>query len=132
MIKKISHLGLAVENLEESREYYKKVFGLDSSEPIVAANGLVKASMIKVGDVHLELLQPIGNVGVMSKFLEKRGEGFHHICYDVDDIHKSLESMKAAGMEILIDVMDGIEGPSAFLHPKKTHGVLVELVEKKE
>jgi methylmalonyl-CoA/ethylmalonyl-CoA epimerase len=132
MIKKISHLGFAVENLEESREYYKKVFGLDSSEPIVAANGIVQASMIKVGEVHLELLQPIGDVGVMSKFLEKRGEGFHHICYDVDDIHKSLESMKAAGMEILIDVMDGIEGPSAFLHPKKTHGILVELVEKKE
>lgn len=132
MIKKISHLGMAVRDLEESRKYYEDVFGLTTSDPIVGGGGTIHVSMIPVGDVHVELLQPVGNEGVMAKFLEKRGEGFHHICYEVDDIHAEINRMKKAGMEILGDVMDGAEGPSIFLHPTKTHGVLVELVEKTE
>ena len=132
MIKKISHLGMAVRDLDASRKFYEDVFGLTTSEPIVGGGGTIHVSMIPVGDVHIELLQPVGNEGVMSKFLEKRGEGFHHICYEVNDIYAEIERMKEAGMEILGEVMDGVEGPSAFLHPKKTHGILVELVEKRE
>ena len=132
MIKKISHLGMAVRDLEESRKYYEDVFGLTTSDPIVGGGGTIHVSMIPVGDVHVELLQPVGNEGVMAKFLEKRGEGFHHICYEVDDIHAEINRMKKAGMEILGDVMDGAEGPSICLQPTKTHGVVVELVEKTE
>ena len=131
MIKKISHLGLAVKDLEESRKFYEDVFGVTTSDPIVGGGGTIHASMIPVGEVHIELLQPAGTEGVMAKFLERRGEGFHHICYEVDDIYAEIDRMKGAGMEILGEVMDGVEGPSVFLHPKKTHGVLVELVEKK-
>jgi len=132
MIKQISHLGMAVKDLEEAREFYRSVFGLESSEPIIGGDGMIKVSMVRVGQTLIELLQPIGSEGVMAKFLEKRGEGFHHICYEVDDINAEIASIKATGLEILGDPKPGAEGMSVFLHPKGTHGVLVELVEKKE
>ena len=88
MIKQISHLGIAVKDLEEARAFYRSVFKLESSDPIIGGDGTIQVSMVRVGDVLIELLQPIGSEGVMAKFLEKRGEGFHHICYEVDDIHK--------------------------------------------
>lgn len=132
MIKQISHLGMAVKDLEEAREFYRSVFGLESSAPIIGGDGMIKVSMVKVGQTLIELLQPIGNEGVMAKFLEKRGEGFHHICYEVDDINSEIASLKAAGIEILGELKPGAEGMSVFLHPRGTHGVLVELVEKKK
>lgn len=131
MIKKISHLGMAVKDLEEAREFYRSVFRLESSDPIVGGEGMIKVSMVKVGDVLIELLQPIGSEGVMAKFLEKRGESFHHICYEVDDIQAEIASLKASGLEVLGEPKPGAEGMSVFLHPQGTHGVLVELVEKK-
>lgn len=132
MIKKISHLGIAVKDLKEAREFYRRIFKLDSSEPIIGGDGTIKVSMVKVGDVLIELLQPIGSKGVMAKFLEKRGEGFHHICYEVDDIKAEIASLKVSGMEVLSEPKPGAEGMSVFLHPRGTHGVLVELVEKKK
>jgi len=132
MIKKISHLGMAVKNLEEAREFYRSVLKLESADPIVGGDGTLKVSMVKVGEVLIELLEPIGNEGIMAKFLEKRGEGFHHICYEVDDIHTAIASLKESGMEVLGEPKPGAEGMSVFLHPRATFGVLVELVEKKE
>ncbi len=132
MIKQISHLGIAVKNLEEAREFYRSVFGLESSEPITGGEGTIRVSMVQVGGILIELLQPVGNEGVMAKFLEKHGEGFHHICYEVEDINAEVASLKAAGIEVLGEVKPGAEGMSVFLHPRGTHGVLVELVEKKE
>jgi len=132
MIKQINHLGIAVKNLEEAREFYRSLFGLESSEPLIGGDGTIKISMVEVGGVLIELLQPAGNEGVIAKFLEKRGEGFHHICYEVEDINAEIVSLKAAGIEVLGEVKPGAEGMSVFLHPRGTHGVLVELVEKKE
>jgi methylmalonyl-CoA epimerase len=132
MIKQVSHLGMAVKDLEEAREFYRSVFRLESSEPIMAGDGTIKVSMVEVGDVLIELLQPVGSEGVMAKFLEKRGEGFHHICYEVDDIKAEIASLKASGVEVLGEPIQGAEGISVFLHPRGTQGVLVELVEKKE
>jgi len=123
---------MAVKDLEEAREFYRSVFGLESSEPIIGGDGTIRVSMVRVGNTLIELLQPIGNEGVMAKFLEKHGEGFHHICYEVDDINAEIASIKAAGLEVLGDPKPGAEGMSVFLHPRGTHGVLVELVEKKQ
>ncbi len=131
MIKQISHLGIAVKDLEEARKFYRSVFGLESSEPIIGGDGTIKVSMVKIGPTLIELLQPIGREGFMAKFLEKRGEGFHHICYEVDDINSEIASLKAAGINVLGEPKPGAEGMSVFLHPRGTHGVLVELVEKK-
>lgn len=130
MIKGISHIGLAVKDLQESRDYYRSVFGLESADPIVSGDGLNQVSMIELSNVVLELLQPFGNEGAIAKFLEKRGEGIHHICYEVDNINAELESLKTKGMEIIGEPKPGAEGMSVFLHPRGTHGILVELVEK--
>ena len=130
MIRQISHLGIAVKDLEEAREFYRSILGLESSDPIIGGDGTIKVSMVEIGNTLIELLQPIGNEGVIAKFLEKRGEGFHHICYEVDDINAEVSSLKAAGMEVLGEPRPGAEGMSVFLHPRGTHGVLVELVEK--
>ena len=132
MIKKISHLGVAVKDIEEAREFYRTVFDLESEDPIVGGDGMIKVSMVPVGNAIIELLQPIGNEGVMAKFLEKKGEGFHHICYEVDDIHSEVTSLKAKGIEVLGKPKPGAEGMSVFLHPRGTHGILVEFVEKKK
>ena len=132
MIKGISHLGVAVKDLEESREFYRSAFGLESSNPIVGGEGTILVSMVDVGNTIIELLQPIGQEGVMAKFLEKRGEGFHHICYEVDDIQAAIREVKAKGLDVLGEPKPGAEGMTAFLHPRSTHGVLVEFVEKEE
>jgi methylmalonyl-CoA/ethylmalonyl-CoA epimerase len=101
MIKQISHLGMAVRDLEKAREFYRSVLGLSSAEPITGGDGTIQVSMVKAGEVMIELLQPVGNEGVMAKFLEKHGEGFHHICYEVEDINEAVSSLKASGMEVL-------------------------------
>jgi methylmalonyl-CoA/ethylmalonyl-CoA epimerase len=132
MIQRISHLGVAVKDLEKAREFYRSVFGLESSDPITSEDGKMMGSLVEIGDAVIELLQPVGSEGVMAKFLEKRGEGFHHICYEVDDIKTEIESLKAKGLEVLGEPKEGIEGLAVFLHPRGTHGMLVELVEKKE
>lgn len=131
MIKQISHLGVAVKDLEKARKFYRSVLGLESSDPITSEDGTMMASLVEVGDAVIELLQPVGSEGVMAKFLEKRGEGFHHICYEVDDIRTEIESLRAKGIDVLGEPKEGVEGPAVFLHPRGTHGMLVELVEKK-
>ena len=130
MIKAISHLGVAVKDLKEAREFYRSVFGHESSEPIIGGGGTVRVSMVELENATVELLEPIGNEGPISKFLEKRGEGIQHVCYEVDDINAEIALLKAKGIEALGEPMPGAEGLSAFLHPKGTHGVLVELVQK--
>lgn len=130
MIKQISHLGIAVKDLEEARRFYQSVLGMESSDPIIGGDGTIQVSMVNAGNAVVELLQPTGEGGVVAKFLEKRGEGFHHICYEVDDINAAISSLKASGIDIIGEPRPGAEGMSVFLHPGMTHGVLVELVEK--
>ena len=130
MIKGISHLGVAVSDLEKAREFYRSVLGLESSDPIVGGNGTINVSMIDTGNAIIELLEPIGGEGVIAKFLQKRGEGFHHICYEVEDIHAAVETVKSKGLDVLGEPMAGAEGLSVFLHPRGTQGVLVEFVQK--
>jgi methylmalonyl-CoA/ethylmalonyl-CoA epimerase len=132
MIKRISHLGIAVNNLEEAREFYRSVFGVESGEPMVGGNGDLLASMIPLGESTLELLQPLGDQGPVARFLKKQGEGIHHICYHVDDIAAEVENLKNRGMEVLGSPKPGAEGLSVFLHPRGTHGVLTELVQKED
>lgn len=130
MIKGLSHLGVAVKDLKEAREFYRTVFGVESGEPMVGGGGTVRASLIELENATIELLEPIGTEGAIAKFLEKRGEGIHHICYEVDDINAEIALLKTKGIEALGKPMPGAEGLSAFLHPKGTRGVLVELVQK--
>lgn len=132
MIKRISHLGVAVNNLGKAREFYRSVLGLESSDPIIGGNGTINVSMIDTGNAIIELLEPRGEEGIIAKFLQKRGEGFHHICYEVEDIHAAVQTVKSKGLEVLGEPMPGAEGLSVFLHPRGTQGVLVEFVQKND
>ena len=132
MIKQISHLGIAVKDLAAAREFYRSVFKLESSEPIIGGDGTIEVSLIQVGEAVIELLQPVGNEGVMTKFLEKNGEGIHHICYEVENINAVIDSVKTKGIQVLGEPQMGAEGKSVFLHPRSTFGVLTEFVEKEK
>lgn len=128
MLKRINHIGIAVKNLEQARDFYGSVFKLESSTPLV--EGKFRVSMMQISDIKIELMDPIGSEGVIARFLEKRGEGIHHICFEVDDIGSALASIEAKGGELLNrEPQPGAEGKIAFLHPRTAHGVLIELVE---
>lgn len=131
MLNHISHIGVCVKNLEQAMEFYRSAFQASPSPPMRGGGGNMKISMVEVGDACIELMQPVGSEGVVAKFLERRGEGVHHVCFEVDDIESALRLLKARGLEVVGNPVIGVEGLSAFLHPKGTYGVLIELVQKK-
>jgi len=133
MLKGISHIGIAVRNLDEAIKVYTEALGAKLEEIHRAPEAGMRAAMLSVGGDKLELIEPIGTEGVIAKFLESRGEGIHHISIEVDDIVKTLKSLSDKGIR-LIDTKprQGIEGKIAFIHPKAMNGVLIELVEKGE
>jgi len=128
---KISHIGIAVKDLDEAIKVYTEALGVKPGEVHRSPETGMTAAMLSTGNATLELMAPIGTGGVIAKFLESRGEGVHHICFEVDDIVKSLESLSAKGIRLIDkEPREGIEGKVAFIHPKAMNGVLVELVEK--
>jgi methylmalonyl-CoA epimerase len=127
MLKKVNHIGIAVKNMDEAREFWNKIFGVETPPPMTEKD--MQVCMIKLGDVLIELLAPVGE-GVMSKFIEKRGEGIHHICYEVENVYSAIKELAAKGMELVDkEPREGAEGKIAFLHPRATHGVLTEIVQ---
>ena len=128
MITNIDHLGIAVSNLEESIEYYEKALGLHCHGREEVASQKVKTAFFEAGEVHIELLEPTSADSPIAKFLEKNGEGIHHIAFAVDDIEGQLKKASDAGVRLIHEVP--FEGAAdklvAFLHPKSTHGVLTE------
>jgi len=125
MFKKVNHIGIAVKNMDEAREFWNKMYGVET--PPATTERDMQVCMIKLGDVLIELLAPVGE-GVMSKFIEKRGEGVHHICYEVENIYLAIKELAAKGMDLVDkEPREGVEGKIAFLHPKATHGVLTEI-----
>ncbi|MBZ4188011.1 methylmalonyl-CoA epimerase [Niabella beijingensis] len=130
----IEHIGLAVRNLEESIRYWEDVFGLECYRVEEVADQKVRTAFFKIGDTKIELLEPTDDDGPVARFIEKKGEGVHHIAFAVDDVAAALQSVQQKGVD-LIDVQPrpGAEGLNiAFLHPKSTHGVLTELCSKLE
>jgi len=129
LIKQIAHVGIAVTNLEQVREFFHSTFKIDCS-PITEDEGL-KVCMLNIDNSKLELMEPTDNKGAVAKFLEKRGEGIHHICFEVDNIDQTIESLKTQGVELVNNKpRPGAEGKIIFAHPRSMHGMLVEFVEK--
>jgi methylmalonyl-CoA/ethylmalonyl-CoA epimerase len=127
----IDHVGLAVADLDRAAALYEETFGMPLvHRETIEAQG-VEAALLDVGDGHVELLRPLGPETVVGKFIEKRGEGLHHVAYRVTDIDAALERLRGAGVELIdSEARTGIRGSRvAFLHPKSTGGVLTELVE---
>jgi methylmalonyl-CoA/ethylmalonyl-CoA epimerase len=129
----IEHIGIAVESLTEAIEYYEKVFGLKCYNIEEVKDQKVRTAFFKVGQTKIELLESTDPEGPIGKFLEKRGEGVHHIAFAVKDLQNRLSDAESKGVK-LIDAVPrkGAEGLDiAFLHPKSTFGVLTELCEDK-
>ncbi len=129
----IEHIGIAVKSLETSIPYWEKVFGLKCYAVEEVADQRVKTAFFMVGQTKIELLESTDPDGPIGKYIEKRGEGIHHIAFAVQDIDAALSETEANGIQ-LIDKQSrkGAEGMSiGFLHPKSTFGVLTELCENK-
>ena len=130
MKPRLDHIGIAVKSIEAAKIYEAIGLTIDHVE-IVEAQG-VKTAFLNVGDSHLELLEPTGPDSTVAKFIEKRGEGIHHICLRVDDLDAHLVQLKAQGFRLINE--SGVPGAHgcrvAFLHPAAGNGVLIELSEK--
>jgi methylmalonyl-CoA/ethylmalonyl-CoA epimerase len=127
-ISKIEHIGIAVESLETAIPFYETLLGSKCYAVETVADQKVKTAFFKVGETKIELLETMDPEGPIGKFLEKRGQGIHHIAYAVDNVDVALKEAEAAGIQ-LIDKQGrkGAEGLSiGFLHPKSTFGVLTE------
>ncbi len=128
----IEHIGIAVKNLDESIAYYQKVLGLECYAVEEIKDQKVKTAFFKVGQTKIELLESTDPEGPIGKFLEKKGEGIHHLAFAMDDVSGALKEAGEKGIR-LIDKQPrkGAEGLSiGFLHPKSTHGVLTEFCGK--
>lgn len=131
MTNKILHIAIAVKDIEASKKLFALISNATASETTVVSDQKVKVCFIETGETKIELIQPIeGNIGV-AKFLEKRGEGLHHICLEVRDIELALADYKSRGFRLIDEVPRiGAEGHRvAFVHPQSTNGVLIELEE---
>jgi methylmalonyl-CoA/ethylmalonyl-CoA epimerase len=128
--KRIHHLGVAVENLDEAVDTYQRLFGAEvERRETVEAQG-VEAAAVRVGESRVELLASLGAETPVGKFLANRGPGMHHVAYEVSDLRRELQGLAADGVELIDDEphpgLFGLE--VAFVHPSSVHGVLAELV----
>jgi methylmalonyl-CoA epimerase len=128
MIKKIDHLGFAVRSLEQARKFYEEVLGLVCENEETVESQKVRTAFYSVGDIHIELLEPTSDDSPIAKFLDKNGEGFHHIAYQTDDIDGQLATAREKGCRLIHEKPIGGAGGKqvAFLHPKSTFSVLTE------
>ncbi len=132
MIKKIDHLGIAVKSIEEAAKFYTDVLGLSVDHVEVVAEQKVRTAMIMVGESRVELLEPTDPTSTVAKFLETRGEGIHHVAYGVENVVEALAHAKASGARLIDETpRTGAGGAQiAFIHPKSSFGVLVELCQR--
>ena len=128
---KIDHLGIAVASISEALAFYRDMLGLELAGKETVEDQGVRVALLPIGESRIELLEPVSGETPVGRFLAKRGEGLHHICYEVDDLQSKLEELRLRGARLLEGYpRRGAEGKLvAFLHPASAHGVLVELVE---
>jgi methylmalonyl-CoA/ethylmalonyl-CoA epimerase len=127
----IEHIGIAVSDLEASISFYERVFGLKCYKIEDVPDQKVRTAFFSVGQTKIELLESTDPESTIGKFIEKRGEGIHHIAFEVEDIDQALEELKAKGVP-LVDQQarpGAHQAKIAFLHPKGTYGILIELVQ---
>lgn len=128
---KINHLGIATNGIEDALKFWSEALGLENVHTEVVEDQKVRVAMLPLGESRIELLEPTSDDSPISKFLEKRGGGIHHIAVEVDDIEASLAQLKAKGARLIDETPRiGAEGCLvAFVHPSSANGVLLELVQ---
>ena len=131
MLDKIHHLGYAVVSVEAASRFYENSFGAEPTKPETAEEQGIVAMMFKVGESTIELMEPTRPDSPVGKFLARRGEGFHHVAFQVDDLREVLAELKENGVELIDEEPRRGAGGTrmAFVHPKSAFGVLTELVE---
>ena len=132
MIKKISHIGIAVENLEAAKAFFEDNFSLPSTEQENFGELLFSFISFEDAGARLELLQSTTEEGQMAKFIAKRGPGIHHIALDVDDVQAELDRLQAKGIQLINPkpYRNAHHELVAFIHPKSTGGILIELIQR--
>lgn len=132
-ISRVDHIGIAVKSIEESLKFYEGVLGIKCQGQEEVVDQKVITAFLPLGDTEIELLQSTSEDGTIAKFIEKKGEGMHHIAFRVDNIEKALEELKAKGIRLIDEVPRlGAGGAKiAFIHPKASNGVLIEISERK-
>ena len=131
---KIDHLGIATKSIDEALKFWQDALGLENVHTEIVEDQKVRVAMLPIGESRIELLEPTSADSPISKFLEKRGGGIHHIAVEVENIEESLAKLKAQGMR-LIDEKPRIGAEDclvAFVHPTSANGVLLELVQEKK
>lgn len=133
MIRKIEHLGIAVKNLENANDLFRKLLGEEAYKVEKVESEGVSTSFFKLGETKIELLEASKEESAIAKFIEKRGEGIHHIALDVVDIEAEIDRLQKEGFQVINEQpKDGADNKRiVFLHPKSTQGVLIELCEEK-
>ena len=128
MIEKIHHVGIAVHNLDEALKFYRDTLGLHVHASATVEDQGVKAALLTIGQSEIELLEPLSPESAVGRFLQRKGEGLHHICFQTPDVDSELEGLKQKGVE-LVDQKPrkGLAGMICFLHPRASRGVLTEL-----
>lgn len=133
-MNKIAHIGIAVKNLDEMIPFYRDTLGLEFNGVEIVPSENVKVAFFKIGESAIELLEPTNEQSAIAKFIEKKGEGIHHIALDVDDIESRLKSFKDQGIPLVHEKpkRGAHDSLVAFLHPKAANGVLFELCQSKQ
>ena len=133
MLKKIDHIGIAVRHLADAAAVYEGAFGLEAGEIETIPGQKVRVQKFRIGGVRIEFLEPISDDSPVSKFLAKRGEGVHHLCYAVSDLDQAVRELKSHEMAFTGEPVIGSDGkPIIFIHPGSANGVLIELVEERQ
>jgi len=132
MLEKIDHIGIAVKDLGQTIKLYKEAFGLEPSLVYESEYTKAKIAFFTIGETRIELIQPINPESVVGKFLEKKGEGIHHLSFKVRDVDHSLGELETKGIQLIDKKSRKVRENErvAFLHPKSTNGVLFELIQE--
>ena len=130
-VQSLNHIGIAVRSIEEQRPFYGEILGAQFEHVEEVPSQKVRVAFFRVGDVRLELLEPTDPESPIAKFLEKRGEGLHHMAFTVENIQARIDELKASGLRMIDESprQGAHHMQIAFLHPKSSHGVLTELCE---
>lgn len=131
MLKKIEHIGVAVQNIEKSIPLFRDILGIPLEKVYESDAIKTKVAFFPLGDSTIELIEAMDPSSPVAKFIQKRGEGIHHICFGVENVEAALRHFEAQGIELLNQTPKRMENGDliAFLNPKSTNGVLIELVE---
>ena len=126
----IDHVGVAVKNIDTALAFFKKVFDVPDADIELMEDQGVRACLIEVGQTRLELLEPTGPESGVGRFIERRGEGLHHLAFNVTDISGKLQTLQTLGVDLIDQTpREGLSGTIAFVHPRSVFGILTELVE---